>query len=627
MRRRLAFLCAVILLPICGLLFSCGSDTVSPGDDTTKLAWFAWRDPNIFSYTYELNAIWGISSRDVYAVGSQGVVIRYDGSEWTVLHCGGEKLNGVWASSPKNVIAVGAAGTVMRFDGHRWTKMPTATSADLLAVWGRARYDVYAVGSDGTVLHCDGSRWTVSASSGGQPIVDVWGDQSRCFAVGPDGMVLQLSSTGCSRIDTGTESDLLGIAGTPATGLCAVGEGGAFLRYDGATWERVRSGTLRTMSRICGTKEGHLVTVCGPRIREFDGKEWTSMDVTPTGYDYYSFADVWGLSMQGLFVLQGDGIQHYDGSTWTSMDLPELPSGDEGGARLLDVWGSSSNDVYAVGSGGAVLHYDGTGWATTTAGESDLVCLFGISKNELYAANNRLVDEPPCFSPPCPENRVFSSIFTSDGEAWIEMSVIEDKWIRGLWGMSGDALFGVGAFAEMWEEGGMGGIRYYRTILRYDGASWIPMIDETTQGTLNDVWGSSENDIFAVGSGGAILHYDGTSWVEMQSGTGEDLLAVWGVSAEDVVAVGGGGVILRFDGVSWTAMSVGSSVALTDVWGSSASDFVAVGGGGSIHHYDGTMWTAISSPAVNALTAVWGAAEDDIFAVGEYGAICHYGSH
>jgi hypothetical protein len=33
--------------------------------------------------------------------------------------------------------------------------------------------------------------------------------------------------------------------------------------------------------------------------------------------------------------------------------------------------------------------------------------------------------------------------------------------------------------------------------------------------TLNDVWGSSGTDVFAVGTCGTILHYDGQSWTVM----------------------------------------------------------------------------------------------------------------
>jgi hypothetical protein len=605
---------------------SCSDDSSGPSGDT-GLSWVAWRDPHIFSYNYALNALWGTSSRDVYAVGDQAVVIRFDGSKWNVLNCGGENLNAVWSSSQQNVLAVGSAGTVMRYDGRRWSTMTTGTTAELLGIWGRAPYDVYAVGEGGVVLHFNGTRWRAVESGVSTVIRDVWGDKSRCFAVGDGGTLLQLSPASCRGIDTGTTAGLLGIGGSSATGLHAVGAGGALLQYDGSSWERVRSGTLRTITNVCGTQDGHLVTVCDSRIREFDGEEWTSMDVTPAGYNYYSFEDVWGLSMRSLFVLQRDGIQHYDGSTWSAMELPVLPSGDEPGPWLLDIWGSSANDVYAVGSGGAVLHYDGTGWTATIAGESDLESVWGISESELYAVSNRFEDAPSCFDPPCPENGVFSSVFSSDGATWSEMNVIENRWVRSLWGVSGDALFAVGSFVELWEEGGMGGIREYRTILRHNGTAWSSMIDETTPGTLSDLWGSSENDVYAVGSGGAILHFDGSVWTEMTSGTTEDLFAVWGVSSAGVVAVGAGGVILRFDGVSWTPTASGSASRISDVWGSSAGDFVAVGEGGLILHLDGSIWTSVPSPAVNQLIAVWGAAADDIFAVGEYGTICHYGSH
>ena len=31
--------------------------------------------------------------------------------------------------------------------------------------------------------------------------------------------------------------------------------------------------------------------------------------------------------------------------------------------RLLGVWGSGPDDVFAVGARGTILHYDGTGWS------------------------------------------------------------------------------------------------------------------------------------------------------------------------------------------------------------------------------------------------------------------------
>jgi len=61
----------------------------------------------------------------------------------------------------------------------------------------------------------------------------------------------------------------------------------------------------------------------------------------------------------------------------------------------------------------------------------------------------------------------------------------------------------------------------------------------TTQ--LNDVWGSSSSDIFAVGDYSTILHYDGSAWSAMNYGATNSisLFGVWGSSGSDVFAVGG----------------------------------------------------------------------------------------
>ncbi len=68
---------------------------------------------------------------------------------------------------------------------------------------------------------------------------------------------------------------------------------------------------------------------------------------------------------------------------------------------------------------------------------------------------------------------------------------------------------------------------------------WSQMTSGTTE-DLNRVWGTSADDIFAVGRNGTVLHYDGTSWTPMQSGTTEILRGVWGASSSDVFAAGGG---------------------------------------------------------------------------------------
>ncbi len=61
---------------------------------------------------------------------------------------------------------------------------------------------------------------------------------------------------------------------------------------------------------------------------------------------------------------------------------------------------------------------------------------------------------------------------------------------------------------------------------------------------INELWASSADDVFAVGSGGAVLHFDGSGWTTTNP-TATDLFGIWGLSASDVFAVGDAGTILR----------------------------------------------------------------------------------
>jgi hypothetical protein len=56
--------------------------------------------------------------------------------------------------------------------------------------------------------------------------------------------------------------------------------------------------------------------------------------------------EVWGTSGSDVFAVGHDAILHYDGKAWIKIV-------DREG---LDVWGSSSTDVFVVASGGTILH-------------------------------------------------------------------------------------------------------------------------------------------------------------------------------------------------------------------------------------------------------------------------------
>ena len=255
---------------------------------------------------------------------------------------------------------------------------------------------------------------------------------------------------------------------------------------------------------------------------------------------------------------------------------------------LNGVWGTSSSNVYAVGDGGTILHYNGVKWSPMASPTTQtLNGLFGLSADSIFAVGNG------------------GTILRYNGSSWSTMSSGTSEALRGVWGSSSTDMFAVG------DRG---------TILRYNGSAWSVMSSGPSE-TLRGVWGSSSTDVFAVGDGGTILRYDGSWSPAVSAGTFPTLRGVWGSSSTDVFAVGDGGTILRYNGTSWLRWS-GSLDCLNSVWGNSSENVFAVGCRGAIVHYDGSSWSPMTSSTTYPLHAVWGnSSTDDVLAVGGEGAV------
>ena len=107
---------------------------------------------------------------------------------------------------------------------------------------------------------------------------------------------------------------------------------------------------------------------------------------------------------------------------------------------------------------------------------------------------------------------------------------IEPKYLLSVHEVVPNVMYGIGNYG-----------RIVRMRVNKSGINWIKMESGTSK-DLKDVWGNSENDIYAVGLSGTILRYDGTSWSPMSAGT-SSYYGVWGSSANNVYAVGSGGVL------------------------------------------------------------------------------------
>ena len=258
---------------------------------------------------------------------------------------------------------------------------------------------------------------------------------------------------------------------------------------------------------------------------------------------------------------------------------------------LKSVWGTASNDVFVAGSGGAILHYDGTVWTQMVAATTqNLTAVSGSALNNAVATGNAGV------------------FLRYNGSTWTSTGSNSNQNHSGVWCSSTTESFVVG------ENG---------TILQCDDRDCSPMVSATIL-PLNAIWGTSADNIFAVGADGIILHYDGTEWTKMESSSKEQLYSVWGVASNDVFAVGANGTILHYNGTGWTKMPVGT---IKDFWaiGGTYNDYMfAVGDEGNLFRYDGSTWSEIESGTAYPLQGLWVSPSNDVFAVGASGEILFY---
>jgi len=153
-----------------------------------------WEWQNPLPQGNVLYDVWGAAADDVYAVGKDGTILHYNGTNWSTQASGTTgDLNGIWGDAADDIYAVGNGGKILHYDGTNWTSKGSGTSNDLYSIWGVDGDDVFAVGASGAVTHYDGDAWeSMTVPSGTGRLYGVWGSATDdVFAVGECGTILQ----------------------------------------------------------------------------------------------------------------------------------------------------------------------------------------------------------------------------------------------------------------------------------------------------------------------------------------------------------------------------------------------------------------------------------------------------
>lgn len=238
------------------------------------------------------------------------------------------------------------------------------------------------------------------------------------------------------------------------------------------------------------------------------------------------------------------------------------------------IWGLASDDLWAVCDGGIVLHRNAAGWSSsTTEILVELRAVWGRSKNDIWATGGQFWVH-------------------YDGTNWgLPLGDPKGPSMLALWGTD-TTIWGAGIAGQLMRNSG--------------GSEWQEMPELLTPGDLHALWGSAENDVWAVGSTGAAAHFDGQNWTVADLKTQKNLRGIWGASASDIWVVGDGGLILHYDGIDWTEVSAPSNADLKSIWGHSPEAIWTAGSSGTVMRWDGSSWTTVFSGTTEDLKRVWG---------------------
>jgi photosystem II stability/assembly factor-like uncharacterized protein len=271
----------------------------------------------------------------------------------------GYNLTGVDYVAEDLAWAVGQNGVILRFDGVTWERMESPTDADLKAVVQEAPDSVWAVGLSGTILHFDGTEWTLDPDvDPDYSLSDVALDPGgNLFACGSEmfswkGIILGYRDGEWTLFDDRPAS-VRRLSLPAELEIWAVGAGDMIHHYSMGAWTTTNTGTGDTLFDVAALASD-LVWVTGTsfsngrrHIFHFDGTEWT---VQHEGWNDYLAAVSMADARHGFVVGEVGTILRWDGEEWT-----QAPSMTRHTLHDVDMLGPYR--ALAVGSTGSIYHF------------------------------------------------------------------------------------------------------------------------------------------------------------------------------------------------------------------------------------------------------------------------------
>ena len=282
----------------------------------------------------------------------------------------------------------------------------------------------------------ESDRWSVVLSDLPGGLTSVWG-------TGPD--------------------DIWAVGGDPGDG-----SGSTVMRFDGAQWSSLDTGTSGDLWWVYGFQDGPVFMggKNGLILRYEDGAFGT-MDTPGTATVY----GIWGASADDMWAVGGNVISgafawRLDGGSWREAE--GFPADLAGSESLFKVWGSAPDDVWLVGTNGVALHFDGTGLSQASSGTTGHLITVHSSQGRSVAVGGLGA----------------GVIVENDGSGWTDASPSKAPQVMGAW-LDEDSGYVAGVKGA---------------VLRLDGDEWKKVdtgID--LEQALHAVWTDPDGGVWIAG--------------------------------------------------------------------------------------------------------------------------------
>jgi hypothetical protein len=165
---------------------------------------------------------------------------------------------------------------------------------------------------------------------------------------------------------------VLAIAGTSVDDLWVVGsdagKGPLVLHHSSNGWATLETGTSGDLwGAWTDGKTGTFVGSGGLVVEELAGGfDWTELDPAVTLFGVWRADDGEAWAVGGGTAPDSAVIyRSLPGESWTEATIPAEAAAQ---SAILSVWGRSGGEVYASGTGGVLLAWDGTVWSLVESG-------------------------------------------------------------------------------------------------------------------------------------------------------------------------------------------------------------------------------------------------------------------